>query len=122
MIPQGIDVYFDNVGGDHLIASMKNMNDFGRIILCGMISQYHKVGSTIDIDLFPITTKRLTVHGFRQSDHMNMYDQFMDDMYNWYLQGKIFSNEIIIDGIESAPQALMDMLSGKYMGKIIIGL
>ena len=122
MIPQGINVYFDNVGGDHLIAAIKNMNDFGRIILCGMVSQYNKVGSTIDLDLFPIITKRLTVHGFVQSDHMNMYDKFINDMYNWYLQGKIFSNETIIDGIELVPQAFIDMLRGKYLGKIIISL
>lgn len=120
--PHGIDVYFDNVGGDHLIAAIKNMNNFGKIVLCGMISQYNTVGSTINIDLFPLITKRLTVNGFVQSDHMNMHHEFIDNMYNWYLNGKIHSNETIIDGIKTVPKAFIDMLAGKYLGKVIISL
>ncbi len=122
IIPQGINVYFDNVGGDHLIAAMKNMNNFGRIIMCGMLSQYNQVGSTLNLDLFPIITKRLTMYGYVQSDHMNMYDNFIKDMYSWYLQGKIFSNETIVDGIELAPRAFIDMLAGQFLGKVIIRL
>ena len=120
LAPQGIDVYFDNVGGDHLIAAMQNINEFGRIVLCGMVSQYNLIGATLDIDLFPIITKRLTMRGFVQGDHMDLYDDFLNDMQKGYAEGKLCSNETILNGLESSPQALIDMLAGHYLGKGIV--
>ena len=120
LAPNGIDIYFDNVGGDHLVAALKNINDFGRVTCCGMISQYNHAAPEINIDLFPIISKRLKLQGFLLKDHMAEQAQFKQDMQQWIKDGKITTPVTIYEGVEKAANAFIDMLNGKNQGKMLI--
>jgi NADPH-dependent curcumin reductase CurA len=120
IFPQGIDIYFDNVGGDHLTTSFNQMADFGRLVMCGMISQYNTPNAITSLDLFSVISKQLVMSGFLLKDHMNHQQQFLQEMTSWMQQGLIKSHETIIQGIENAPQAFIDMLTGKHLGKVIV--
>ena len=121
--PDGIDVYFDNVGGDHLEAAISNMNDFGRIVSCGMISRYNdteaKPGPS---NLALIIGRRLRIQGFIVSDHPELAEPFDRDMKTWIGKGTVKWEETIIEGIEHAPEALIGLFSGKNMGKMVVRL
>jgi len=120
--PNGIDVYFDNVGGDHLDAALPRMNPLGRIPVCGMISAYNSVG-TISA---PVTTlsniiyNRVTIRGFVATDFMHLREQFTAEMEGWLKDGSVKYRETVYDGIESSPAALIGMLSGENIGKTMV--
>lgn len=119
--PNGIDVYFENVGGKHLEAALWHMNTFGRIVLCGMISQYNMTEpSPGPNNLFLATVKRLTLKGFIVLDHFNRLPQFHADMGKWIAEGKVKWRETIVDGIEKAPDAFIGLFKGKNFGKMIV--
>jgi hypothetical protein len=121
--PRGIDVYFENVGGAHLEAALEHMNLHGRIVLCGMISQYNEAsGSSGPRNLRLAVRKRLTLTGFIVSDHADRQPQFQADMGAWIADGKIRWQETIIDGIENAPQAFLGLFAGENTGKMLVRL
>lgn len=123
LFPNGIDVYFDNVGGDHLEGAIENMNDFGRIAACGMISLYNdetpRPGPT---NLFKMIGKRLRMQGFIVRDHMDQRDEFVRDMTAWIDAKQIHWEETITEGLEHAPQAFIDLFHGSKMGKSLVKL
>jgi NADPH-dependent curcumin reductase CurA len=119
--PNGVDVYFDNVGGDHLQAALNHMNPFGRIVACGMISQYNNaVPAPGPNNLSAIVRQRLTVRGFIVSDHFDRRAAFAADMSAWLRDGKMKNPETMIEGIEQAPQALIGLLRGENLGKMLV--
>lgn len=119
--PNGIDVYYENVGGKHLEASLEHMNLFGRVVMCGMISQYNSIDPEPGPrNLFYVTTKRLTVRGFIVSDHLDRRSQFLKDMSQWIAEGKIKWRETIVAGIENAPKAFIALFKGENFGKMLV--
>jgi NADPH-dependent curcumin reductase CurA len=121
--PHGIDVYFENVGGVHLEAALDHMNMRGRIVLCGMISQYNDTTpSPAPHNLRVAVRKRLTLQGFIVSDHMHRQAQFYADMGAWITAGKLKWEETIIDGIENAPRAFIGLFKGENTGKMLVKL
>jgi NADPH-dependent curcumin reductase CurA len=121
--PNGIDVYFENVGGAHLEAALEHMNPFGRIALCGMISQYNTAtpGSGPG-NLRLAVRKRLRLQGFIVSDHLDRQPQFYADMGAWIAAGQLKWQETIIDGIENAPRAFIGLFKGENVGKMLVRL
>lgn len=119
--PEGIDVYFDNVGGDHLQAAIDNMNDFGRIVACGMISGYNDESPQPGpSNLFKVIGKRLRIQGFIVRDHQDVQNEFQQQMTAWIQAGKIHWEETITTGLENAPEAFINLFSGSKMGKAIV--
>jgi len=119
--PKGIDIYYENVGRQHLEAALEHMNPFGRIVMCGMISQYNATEPEPGPrNLFYVTTKRLTVRGFIVSDHLDRRSQFLKDMSLWIAEGKIKWRETIVAGIENAPRAFIALFKGENFGKMLV--
>jgi NADPH-dependent curcumin reductase CurA len=119
--PNGIDIYFDNVGGKQLEAAIENMNPFGRIVLCGMISQYNLPSlSAGPANLLLALTNRLRLQGFIVTDHFDMLNDFYADMSKWINEGKIEWKETVFEGLENAPKAFLDLFNGKNMGKMLV--
>ena len=121
--PSGIDVNFENVGGDIFEAALWNMRDHGRIALCGMISNYN------DEELQPgprgmmvIIGKRLTLQGFIVTDHPADCGDYVKKAAGWLHEGKLKYRETVAEGIENAPRAFIDMLNGRNIGKQIVRL
>ena len=120
--PKGIDVYFDNVGGDILEACLAQMNNYGRIACCGAISQYDGVPSAHGPRGVPglIVVKRLIMQGFIVMDFMAQRDKALADLQAWTSSGKLKVQEDIIDGLENTPKALIGLLAGDNRGKRMI--
>jgi NADPH-dependent curcumin reductase CurA len=122
--PDGIDVYFDNVGGDILEACLAQMNNHGRIACCGAISQYDGVPSAHGPRGVPglIVVKRLVMQGFIVMDYMDRRDAALRDLQAWVAAGKLKVQEDIIDGLENTPKALIGLLAGENRGKRMVRL
>ncbi|RME55596.1 MAG: NADP-dependent oxidoreductase [Caldilineae bacterium] len=121
--PDGIDVYFENVGGDHLEAALSQMNNFGRIVVCGMISQYNATEPQPGPrNLALLISRRLKMQGFIVSDHMDRMAAFRQDMVTWIKEGKIKWEETIVEGIEHAPDAFIGLFTGENLGKMLVKL
>jgi NADPH-dependent curcumin reductase CurA len=119
--PNGIDVYYENVGGVHLEAALEHMNKDGRMVMCGMISLLNSTEPAPGpANLIYIVGKRLTMKGFIVSDHFDMLMQFYGDMGKWIADGKIKWKETIIEGIENAPRAFIGLFKGENFGKMIV--
>jgi len=119
--PEGVDVYFENVGGDHLQAALANMNPFGRIVACGMIQTYNNAEPAPGPDnLMLIVGKKLRIQGFIVSDYMDMQEQFRKDMVDWIRAGHIKSRETVVDGLEHAVEAFLALFSGENFGKMVV--
>ena len=121
--PAGIDVYFDNVGGDILDAALENMNDFGRIVVCGMISRYN------DDELAPgprhmtnIVTRRLRMQGFIVIDYLGRFAEAAMQLAVWAGEGKLKNRVQVVDGFLSAPSAVNMLFTGENMGKLVVKL
>jgi NADPH-dependent curcumin reductase CurA len=122
-MPNGIDVYFDNVGGEHLNAALANMRPSGRIAVCGMIEQYNATApSPGPSNIIMVIPLRLTIKGFIVSDYMSMTPEFLRDMGKWAAEGKMKSQETIRDGIENAPAAFIGLFKGENIGKMLVRL
>jgi NADPH-dependent curcumin reductase CurA len=119
--PKGIDVYFDNVGGDHLEAALRRMNTLGRIPVCGFISGYNSGHSNVS-NLSNIIYSRVMLRGFVGTDFMHLYGDFQRDMAGWLKAGKVKYQETILDGIANAPTALIGLLNGANSGKMLVKL
>ena len=120
--PKGIDVYFDNVGGDILEACIALMNNRGRIACCGAISQYDGVPSAHGPRGVPglIVVKRLIMQGFIVTDYMNERDQALKDLQSWVASGRLKVQEDVINGLENTPRALIGLLAGENRGKRMV--
>ncbi|ESP97111.1 NADP-dependent oxidoreductase [Streptomyces sp. CHA1] len=121
--PDGIDVYFDNVGGDHLEAALGRLNQFGRVALCGAIAQYNDTGApTGPRNLALAIGKRLRLQGFIVGDHSDLQPQFVDEVSAWVRSGELKYNETFVEGIDNGVEGFLGMLRGENTGKMIIDL
>ncbi|WP_174536278.1 NADP-dependent oxidoreductase [Micromonospora chalcea] len=121
--PDGVDVYFDNVGGDHLEAAIGAMNVHGRAAICGMIAQYNATEPpAAPRNLALVIGKRLTLRGFLVSDHGHLREQFVQEVAGWLREGRLSYDETVIDGIEQAPEAFLGLLRGENLGKMLVRL
>jgi NADPH-dependent curcumin reductase CurA len=121
----GIDVYFENVGGQVFAAVLPLMNNFGRVPVCGLIAQYNMTELPEGPDRTPllmrsILAKRLTFRGFIVSDFSAQTGECLRDMSGWLREGRLRYREDIVDGLENAPKALIGLLQGKNFGKLLI--
>jgi NADPH-dependent curcumin reductase CurA len=121
--PNGVDVYFDNVGGDHLTAAIDCANIHARMPICGMISLYNNTKPTPGPNNMPmIIGKRLKIQGMLVSDYADMQPAFVKDMAEWMAAGKIRYEETVMTGIEKAPEAFLSLFSGGNTGKMLVKL
>jgi NADPH-dependent curcumin reductase CurA len=121
--PEGIDVYFDNVGGDHLEAALECLRPRGRVALCGAISDYDRSGPARGpTNLFNAVAKGLTLRGFLARMYSSEMDAFRREMRELLAEGKLVYPEVVFDGLENAPEALIAQLSGQNLGKVLVRL
>jgi NADPH-dependent curcumin reductase CurA len=119
--PKGIDVYFDNVGGDHLSAALARMRLHGKIALCGAIAQYNEEQPQPGPDNFlAVLPLRLTIRGFIVLDHFGLMGRFAEEVGGWVGSGDLRYRETIVDGIENMPSAFNGLLSGDNIGKMLV--
>lgn len=119
--PQGVDGYFENVGGEILDAVLSRMNPFGRIAVCGMIAGYD--GEPLPLkNPQLILVSRLKIEGFIVSEHMDVWPQALSELGGAVAQGKLKFRESVAQGLESAPEAFMGLLKGKNFGKQLVKL
>ena len=119
--PDGLDIYFDNVGGDHLQAAISAMKPFGRIPLCGMISTYNATTPPPGPNnLMLMVAKRLTMRGFLVGDHADRKAAFREEVGRYVREGRIRVRETVVDGIERAPEAFLALLRGDHIGKMVV--
>jgi NADPH-dependent curcumin reductase CurA len=121
--PDGIDVYFDNVGDDHLDAALVTLNNYGRVAMCGAIAHYN----TTELppgpgSLILVIPRRLTLRGFIISDHWDRLPAMTADVTTWLREGKLQHAETVVDGLENAPAAFIDLLRGGNTGKMLVRL
>ena len=119
---KGVDVYFDNVGGDILKACLPQMNVRGRIVCCGAISQYDGIPNATGPRGVPglIVVKRLTMQGFIVTDYMERRNEAIRDLQSWVASGTLKVQEDVIQGLENTPKALIGLLAGDNRGKRMI--
>ncbi len=119
--PDGIDVYYDNVGGEHLEAAIGALRPHGRAALCGAISQYNadepQPGPR---NLSLLVGKRLTLRGFLVGDHLESRPAFLKEVGGWLAEGRIRLAETIVDGVENAPGAFIGLMHGENIGKMLV--
>ncbi|AXW88421.1 NADP-dependent oxidoreductase [Lonsdalea britannica] len=126
--PDGIDVYYENVGGKVFDAVMPHLNVGARVPVCGLISHYNGIHSTTGPDRLPQTmmdvlTRRWRIQGFIILDHYaDGWATFLNDMTGWVNDGKVKIREEVADGLEQAPQAFLNLLAGKNFGKVVVRL
>ncbi|MEV6441892.1 NADP-dependent oxidoreductase [Amycolatopsis sp. NPDC051716] len=119
--PEGIDVYFDNVGGEHLEAAIDAITVHGRIAICGMISTYNATEPTpAPRNLAQVIAKRLTIRGLLVIDHWHLQQQFVTEVAPLVNSGEIKYSETFVDGIRNAPEAFLGLLSGANTGKMLV--
>ncbi|MDN6799578.1 MAG: NADP-dependent oxidoreductase [Propionibacterium sp.] len=121
LVPEGVDVYFDNVGGDHLEAALDVMNDNGRIALCGAISTMNTGHTSSGPDnMANVITRGLTLKGFTLGKYLHVAPQFSQLMTRWFSEGRIVHDETIVEGIENSVDAFLDMMRGANTGKMLV--
>lgn len=122
--PDGIDVYYDNVGGDHLEAAINHLNTDGRVAMCGAISQYNSVEPPCaPRNLGLAIGKRLTLRGFVIAKYAEeVRPEFQQKMAQWLANDEIHWDETYRDGLDAAPKAFIDMLEGANTGKMLVRL
>jgi NADPH-dependent curcumin reductase CurA len=119
--PEGIDVYFDNVGGDHLEAALGALRRNGRIAMCGAISEYDSAEPQPGPrNLFLTVAKDLTLRGFRGSSHVDLMAEMMLTVSGWLREERITYRETVVEGLERAPEALARLLHGDTTGKTVV--
>ncbi|MGA5128749.1 NADP-dependent oxidoreductase [Streptomyces olivoreticuli] len=121
--PDGIDVYFDNVGGEHLEAAIDSLKLHGRITVCGMIAQYNATEPTpAPRNLTSVIGKRLRMQGMLVADHRDLQPQFVQEVGAWIRSGELKYRETVVHGIEHNVDAFLGMLRGENTGKMIVTL
>ena len=121
--PAGIDVYFDNVGGEHLEAALAVLNVGGRVAMCGAIAQYNSTEPTpAPRNLMLAIGKQLTLRGFLVGGYWHLMGEFAEKAAGWLADGSLQYDETVVDGLENAPRAFMDLLDGANTGKMLVRL
>ncbi|WP_030443410.1 NADP-dependent oxidoreductase [Actinoplanes subtropicus] len=121
--PDGIDVYFDNVGGDHLEAAIDTLNKFGRVALCGAIAQYNEAAPpAAPRNLALSIGKELNLRGFIVGNHSHRMSDFVAEVGGWLRSGQLSARETVVDGLVNAPEAFLGLLRGENTGKMIVRL
>lgn len=121
--PDGIDVYFDNVGGDHLEAAIGSLNLFGRVAMCGAIAQYNSTEPTPGPRNLAIAIGRnLTLRGFIVGHYEHLAAEYRERATQWLADGQLQADETFRDGLDAAPQAFIDLLGGANTGKMLVRL
>ncbi|CAK7284965.1 NADP-dependent oxidoreductase [Streptomyces misionensis] len=121
--PDGIDVYFDNVGGDHLEAAIGSLREGGRIAICGMISVYNNTEPAPGPrNLARLIQTRGRIEGFLVNDHRDLQPQFVDEVGPWVASGRLKYRETVVEGIENTLDAFLGLLRGDNTGKMIVKL
>ena len=123
--PKGIDVYFENVGGQVFEAVLPLLNMFARVPVCGLISQYNafeeeRGGKSMNFLLRNALTRSLTIRGFIVSNFAARYPDFIGDMTKWFGEGKIKHRETVVEGLANAPKAFIGLLRGENFGKQLV--
>jgi len=120
-LADGIDVYFDNVGGAQLEAALFALRDFGRVVACGAISRYNdERAEPGPRNLALVVSKRLRIQGFIVTDHSGRFREFVTEVGPWVRDGEIAYRETIVDGIENAPRAFVGLFHGDNVGKMLV--
>ena len=121
LAPEGIDIYFDNVGGDHLEAAIGSLRMYGRIVACGSISLYNEPEAPPGPrNLFLVVTKRLLMQGYIISDHYAEFPEFLGRAGEWVRDGRLRHRETVVEGIENAPAAFIGLFTGENIGKMLV--
>jgi NADPH-dependent curcumin reductase CurA len=121
LAPDGIDIYFDNVGGDHLEAAIGALRTYGRVVACGSISRYNDAEpSPGPRNMFMVVTKRLRIEGFIITDHFDRFREFVGEAGEWVRDGRLRYRETLVEGIENAPRAFLGLLRGENIGKMLV--
>ncbi|RKT18104.1 hypothetical protein BX285_2520 [Streptomyces sp. 1114.5] len=121
--PDGIDLYFDNVGGDHLEAAIGALGVHGRAVLCGAIAQYNETSApAAPRNLALAIGKRLRLEGMLVADHAALQPQFVAEVAGWLKSGELRHEETVVDGFENAAEAFLDLLRGVNTGKMVVRL
>jgi NADPH-dependent curcumin reductase CurA len=120
--PKGIDVYFDNVGGDHLDAAFAAARQNARFAICGMIEGYNGAPPHAFRYIMRVIAARIRVQGFIYTDYLPEMGDFYRDMGGWVASGQVKGRETVRDGIEAAPDAFLDLFRGANMGKMLVRL
>ncbi len=119
--PNGIDIYFDNVGGPISDAVLFNINRFARMIICGAISVYNNTELPKSISVQPFLIKNSALmQGFIVSNYADKFPEAIEQLATWLAEGKLSYTETIVEGFESTPQAFLDLFKGKNKGKMIV--
>ncbi|KAJ4837657.1 hypothetical protein Tsubulata_913868 [Turnera subulata] len=118
--PDGIDIYFDNVGAEMLEAAVANMNHFGRIAACGIISEYTADGSRAAPSMLDVIYKRIKIQGFLGTDYLDLHSEFCSTTCDYLHRDKIRVLEDISDGLDSIPSAFVGMFRGDNVGKKVV--
>ena len=123
LAPDGIDIYFDNVGGDQLEAAIGALRTFGRVVACGSISRYNDAEAAPGPrNLFMVVTRRLRIQGYIISDHGDRFAEFPRQAAEWVEDGRLRYRETIVEGIENAPKAFLGLLRGENVGKMLVAV
>lgn len=121
--PEGLDVYFDNVGGDHLEGAIANMKDFGRIAMCGAIAQYNATEAAPGPrNMWLVVTRRLRLQGFIVTDHHDLAKEYLSRASAWIREGRLRFKETYVEGLDHAVDAFLDMHRGANIGKMLVRL
>ncbi|KAI9117287.1 hypothetical protein K1719_011453 [Acacia pycnantha] len=120
--PEGIDIYFDNVGGDMLEAAVDNMNAFGRVAVCGVISEYTNAGKRAAPDMLNVVYKRLNIRGFLAADFLNIFADFVSHTSDHLRSGKLLNLEDYSYGVDNIPSSFIGLFNGDNIGKKIVKL
>jgi NADPH-dependent curcumin reductase CurA len=121
LAPDGIGVYFDNVGGEQLEAAIGALNDYGRIVACGSVSRYNDASPAPGPrNMFMVVTKRLRMQGYIISDHFDRFGEFARQAAEWVRDDRLRYRETIVEGIENAPRAFLGLLRGENIGKMLV--
>ena len=120
LCPRGIDVYFDNVGGPTLDAVLDLINDFGRVVACGMISAYNQDDAFTSRHMVNIVTRRVLIQGFVCLDHPEYAPGAYQDLIRWHLEGRIKYRVDIVDGLKNAVSAVNKLFTGSNQGKLLV--
>jgi NADPH-dependent curcumin reductase CurA len=120
--PEGIDVYFDNVGGDHLDAALAVARNHARFAICGMIEGYNKAEPTSLRFIMRVIAARITIRGFLVFDYQPRMGEFYAEMGPWVASGAVKSRETIVEGLENMPDAFLGLFRGANTGKMLVKL
>ena len=119
--PNGVDVYFDNVGGDISDGVLVNINKYARIIVCGAISQYNATSMPVGPRLQPLLLKNSALmQGFIIGNYAPKFQEAMQKLTTWFTEGNLVNHETIVDGFDQIPQAFIDLFDGKNTGKMVV--